>query len=120
MKDSTDQAVKALSQLKTRLLDIVTKLTTSSSSRHLPAATTSYLMSTEGGCGLLFNKMSGEQALQQSSYLQPPEIEQLGLDVFNEVRHLKSSIFPIPKSTPCFYLVAHSAGLQSECIPCLS
>ena len=93
VKDSTDQAVKALSQLKTRLVDIATKLTTSSSSRHLPACTTSYLMSTEGGCGLAFNKMSGEQAFQESSYLQPPEIEQIGLDVFNEVSHLISSNF---------------------------
>ena len=92
MKDSTE-AVKVLSQLKIRLMDIATKLTTSSSSSHLPACTTSYLMSTEGGCGLVFNKMSGEQALQKSSYLQPPEIEQIGLDVFNEVRHLISSTF---------------------------
>ena len=118
MKDSTE-VVKALSQLKTRLMDIATKLTTSSSSRNLTACTTSYLMSTEGGCGLVFNKMSGEQALQESSYLQPQEIEEIGLDVFDKVKHLDN----LPSSYSyytCFFPVAHCAGLQSEDIQCLS
>ncbi len=49
------------------------------------ACTTAYLMSTEEGGGLVFNKMTPEQATRTSSYLQPAEIQRIHAHLFKEV-----------------------------------
>ncbi len=51
----------------------------------LTTCTIPYLMSNEEGGGLVFDKMTVEQATRGSSYLQLAEVQQLQPDLFKQV-----------------------------------
>ena len=75
----------ALSDLKAALKDIALKLVSAGGHKQFPLCTTSYVISCDPSTGLQLGKMTAEQALLQSSYLQTGEIETLTIEVLKKV-----------------------------------
>ena len=70
--------------LKTLLKEVVSSL---EEPKRLPMCTTSYLISRDGSCGLVWDEMSKEQGLLRSN-LSSQEINGLVTNPFVEVRHI--------------------------------
>jgi len=77
---------KGLSDLKATLKDIVHNLAAAGGSKQFLLYTTSYLVSLDPSTGLQWGKMTQEQALLQSSYLQTGEIETLDTELLKKVQ----------------------------------
>jgi len=75
-----------LSELKATLKDIVQDPAAIGGSKQFLLYTTPYLVSLDLTTGLQWGKMTQEQALLQSSYLQTAEIETLTTELFKEVQ----------------------------------
>ena len=75
----------ALSELKATLKNITPKLGSTGVAKQLPLYTTSYLISCDLSTGLQWRKMTAEESLIQSSYLQTEEIETLTTEVLKKV-----------------------------------
>ena len=83
MKDSGAEGLKELSELKSHLKGMASKLVADFKTRRLPLSSisTSYLISS---AGLVWNKMTEEQA-HTSSQLGIAEVEALTVELFEQV-----------------------------------
>ena len=84
-QDGQSPDTTALSELKAALKGIALKLTSGGGPKQLPLYTTSYLISCDLSTGLQWGKMTAEQTLIQSSYLQLGDIETLTTEVLRKV-----------------------------------
>ena len=75
----------AVSELKTTLKNITPKLASIGVANQPPLCTTSYLISCDLSTGLHWGKMTPEETLIQSSYLQTEEIETLSTEALKKV-----------------------------------
>ena len=84
-QDGQSPDTTALSDLKATLKNITPKLASAGVVKQLPLCTTSYLISCDISTGLQWRKMTAEETLIQSSYLQTEDIETLSTEVLKKV-----------------------------------
>ena len=75
-----------LSELSATLMDIFQDLAATGGSKQFLLYTTSYLVSLDPSTGLQWGKMTQEQALLQSNYLQTGDIQTLTTDLLRKVQ----------------------------------
>ena len=85
IQDGQSPDITALSELKATLKDVASKLASADTAKQLHRCTTSYLIYCDLSTGLQWGKMTAEQILLQSSYLQTGEIETLTTEVLKKV-----------------------------------
>ena len=84
-QDGHSPDITAVSELKATLENITPKLASTGVAKQLPLCTTSYLISCDLSTGLQWRKMTTEESLIQSSYLQTEEIESLSTEALKKV-----------------------------------